>query len=88
MSEINRKPASQQLREVAVAELEGKLIPINEYKPSSSEYGESHKNAVSDGDEKGKGEAMTIGSKTDIQSRTKLIVMNQFNENNEYSYPE
>lgn len=88
MTDTNRIPASQQLRNVAKNELEGKLIPINEYKPISSEYSESHKNAISDGDEKGKGELNTIGNKTDIESRTKLTVMNQYNEDKQYTYPE
>jgi hypothetical protein len=67
-----RIPASEQLRKVALDEREGKLLPINEYKPLSSEYGATHKNALSDGDEKGKGETGTIGNKTDIITRNKL----------------
>ena len=43
-----RTPASEQLRKVALEERERKLIPINEYKPVSSEYGANHKNALSD----------------------------------------
>ena len=35
MANSVRIPASEQLRTVAVAEREGKLIPINEYKPTS-----------------------------------------------------
>lgn len=88
MSETNRIPASEQLRTVAKAEREGKLIPTNEYKPDSFEYGATNPNALSDGDEKGKGATTTIGGKTDIQERTKLIVVNQYAESKPYTSPE
>jgi hypothetical protein len=83
-----RIPASEQLRKVAIDEREGKLIPINEYKPVSSEYGANHKNALSDGDEKGKGETGTIGNKTDIITRNTLKNVNQYTDSNPYKSPE
>lgn len=88
MAEPNRIPASEQLRKVATEVRDGKLIPINEYKPTSSEYGATHPNALSDGDNKGKGETETIGNQTDIVERTKLTVINQFSENKQYTTPE
>jgi hypothetical protein len=83
-----RIPASEQLRKVALDEREGKLLPINEYKPVSSEYGANHKNALSDGDEKGKGETNTIGNKTDITTRNILKNVNQYTDANPYKSPE
>jgi hypothetical protein len=83
-----RIPASEQLRKVALDEREGKLLPINEYQPLSSEYGATHKNALSDGDEKGKGETGTIGNKTDIITRTTLKNVNQYTDSNPYKSPE
>lgn len=88
MADSVRIPASEQLRSVAITEREGKLIPINEYKPDSSEYSATHPNALSDGDEKGKGETLTVGSKTDILTRTSLKVINQFSDTKPYTSPE
>jgi hypothetical protein len=88
MADAVRIPASEQLRTVAVAEREGKLIPINEYKPTSFEYGASNPNALSDGDEKGKGELTTIGSRTDIITRNSLFGVNQYTEAAQYTSPE
>lgn len=86
--DVVRIPASDQLRKVAVEEREGKLFPINEYKPDASEYSAGHPNALSDGDEKGKGETTTIGSKTDITTRNILKGINQFNSTKPYTSPE
>lgn len=88
MADAVRIPASEQLRKVAVDEREGKLFPINEYKPVSSEYSAGHPNALSDGDEKGKGETQTIGNKTDILTRSALKGVNQFTDSNPYTSPE
>lgn len=88
MANTVRIPASEQLRKVATEERDGKLVPINEYKPEASEYGAGHPNALSNGDEKGKGETQTIGSKTDIITRSVLNNINQFNENKPYTSPE
>jgi hypothetical protein len=88
MADAVRIPASEQLRKVAVDEREGKLFPINEYKPVSSEYNSGHPNALSDGDEKGKGETQTIGNKTDILTRSALKGVNQFTDSSPYTSPE
>jgi hypothetical protein len=88
MADTVRIPASEQLRKVAVDEREGKLFPINEYKPTSSEYGAGHPNALSDGDEKGKGETQTIGGKTDILTRSVLKAVNQYSDSAPYTSPE
>lgn len=78
---ILKVPASEQLRQVAFQEREGKLIPINEYKPNSFEYSATNPNAISDGDEKGKGD---IGNRTDVEERSKLVAVNNYKENNTY----
>lgn len=78
---ILKVPASEQLRQVANQERDGKLIPINEYKPNSFEYSATNPNAISDGDEKGKGD---IGNKTDVEERSKLLAVNNYKENNTY----
>ena len=56
----------------------------NEYS-KNNEYGPSHPNALSNGDEKGKGEYNgQIGNATDIAMRARLTGMNKYNRNNEY----
>jgi hypothetical protein len=78
---ILKVPASTQLRDVATQELYGKLIPVNEYKPNSFEYSATNKNAISDGDEKGKGD---IGNATDVAERSKLVAINDYKDTNTY----
>ena len=56
----------------------------NEYKSLKS-YGTSHPNALSDGDELGKGENNgKIGSLTDINTRVDGVNRNFFSENKTY----
>ena len=53
---------------------------------TSNEYSDNNKNALSDGDEKGKGENNgSIGSSVDIQNRIANTVKNKFSPSNEYS---
>lgn len=50
-------------------------------------YDSQNPNALSDGDEKGKGEKNgSIGSKTDIATRNKEMGMNQYNGGKPYGY--
>lgn len=61
-------------------------VARNEYN-YTDEYGVNNKNALSDGDEKGKGQMGddgTIGSVTDINTRIANIVKNNYNKNNGY----
>lgn len=61
-----------------------KQLKRNSYS-NNAPYGPSHKNALSDGDEKGKGEKNgSIGSKTDIYMRSKLLATNKFSPNKPY----
>jgi hypothetical protein len=49
-------------------------------------YNASHSNALSNGDDKGKGEMNgDAGSATDIKTREKLVAKNKFNRNKEYN---
>jgi hypothetical protein len=83
---ILKIPASEQLRQVASDERDGKLIPVNEYKPDSFEYGATNPNAISDGDAKGKGDLGkgTVGNDTDIAERSKLLAVNNYKDSNTY----
>lgn len=52
-----------------------------------SDYGANHPNALSDGDEKGKGERFgQIGSSVDILERNARVSNNKFNSS--YTYPD
>lgn len=87
MSEPKQITAAEISREVATKEYT-KLTAANEYKPGSEEYSAQHKNALSDGDDKGKGQTNTIGSKIDIAERNKLTTMNLFGPNKPYTNPD
>jgi hypothetical protein len=61
-----------------------KLIAKNSYN-RNDEYTNSHKNALADGDEHGRGEVNgKIGTSVDIEQREKLIAKNKYDGNNEY----
>jgi hypothetical protein len=52
----------------------------------NDEYNQGHPDALSTGDEEGKGENNgQIGGLTDIKTREKLITKNKFNKNREYN---
>ncbi len=66
-----------------------KLTSKNEHSGEPDAYGPSHPNALSDGDQKGKGELNgSIGSKSDIKQRTKLTAANIFSRTKPYTGPE
>lgn len=53
---------------------------------TGSEYNVSHVNALSDGDEHGKGEKSgSIGGITDIKMRKTLLARNMYNSGSEYN---
>ncbi len=60
------------------------LITKNDYSVNS-EYYAGHPDALSTGDEQGKGETNTIGGKTDISKRDALITKNKYNFGKEYN---
>ena len=52
----------------------------------NNEFNGSHPNALSDGDEKGKGDkGGSVGSATDIKMRKDAEARNKFNKNREYN---
>ena len=61
------------------------LTKKNTYSTTKN-YNLAHKNALSDGDENGKGEFNgSIGSKTDIETRESLLAKNKFSKTNPYN---
>jgi hypothetical protein len=75
--------AQDQLTKIAEAQRNA-LLAKNDYN-TSKEYSAVSKDALSDGDEKGKGELNgAIGSATDKIEKTKLVVKNTFTPNNQY----
>lgn len=60
------------------------LLAKNEYS-TNDEYGLTNKNALSDGDDKGKGDVNgSVGSATDIEERKTLLGRNEYAPNFEY----
>jgi hypothetical protein len=75
--------AQDQLTKIAEAQRNA-LLAKNDYN-TSKEYSAVNKDALSDGDEKGKGELNgSIGSATDRAEKTKLVVKNIFTPDKEY----
>lgn len=64
-------------------EFRKKEIARNIY-DNNDQYSGTHPNALSDGDEKGKGETKTIGGKTDIEQRNVQTAKNKYNKNKPY----
>ena len=63
-------------------------LVINRYQSTKNEYSSTNKDAISDGDELGKGENPangSIGSKTDILTRNTEVVINRYGPTNPYS---
>jgi len=72
--------------EVIAEKLRTQEVVINRYSEKNG-YGTTNKNALSDGDELGKGQAGdtgTIGSLTDINTRIQVTSINKYNSENEY----
>lgn len=59
------------------------LLAKNEF-TNNDEYNVGHENALSDGDEHGKGATTTIGSATDIAKRQQLEAKNKYTLNDPY----
>lgn len=53
---------------------------------TGNEYNESNKNALSDGDDKGRGELNnSVGTLTDIKTRNSLLTKNKYKTGSEYN---
>jgi len=67
-----------------------KLIPKNDYK-TTNEYSSTNKDAMSDGDDKGRGTGVFLdtvngGTKLDQLERNSEIVINKYKADNPYPY--
>jgi len=72
------------LEDISVA-FRNKLITKNEF-DNNDQYNVGHADALSTGDELGKGEANgQVGGLTDIKTRENLVAKNKFNKNKEYN---
>jgi len=60
------------------------LLAKSRYRPED-EYAQGHPDALSDGDNRGRGETTSIGTAIDIQTRNKLLAKSKYNKNNEYN---
>ena len=70
--------------ETISAEFREKNLAKNSYS-NNDDYNTSHPNALSDGDNKGKGENNgKVGSSADIQAREKSLTKNRFSPNKPY----
>jgi len=62
-----------------------KAVARNDY-DENDKYEAGHANALSTGDEKGKGEVnQQVGGSTDIKTRETSMARNKFNKNREYN---
>jgi hypothetical protein len=82
------------LTEVATSQRD-MLFPKNIYSPKSEKYGPQHPNAMSDGDEKGRGTSVFLGvrddntgTQTDILTRKDNVKTNSYNSGNGYTTPD
>jgi len=77
----------------AIAEAErGKLFPKNDFSPKSDKYSAVHPDAVSDGDEIGRGTGIfldvynqNVGTSTDVFERKDDIKINKYNSSKPYT---
>ena len=83
MANQDQNDTSSNLSRIS-GEFRNREIARNEYQDGDP-YVTGHDNALSDGDEKGKGETSTIGGKTDIQRRTWAAAKNKYNTNKQYN---
>jgi hypothetical protein len=93
MATTERLDFSQPLNDLGTIGVEQrkKLIPKNDYKPTNS-YSQTNKDALSDGDEFGKGTGVFLdtangGSSTDIIERINEIKINEYQFDKPYTTP-
>lgn len=83
MAKQDQNDTSSNLSRIS-EEFREREIARNEYQDGDP-YVTGHENALSDGDEKGKGETNTIGGRTDIEKRQTSIAKNKYSLNNPYN---
>jgi len=93
MATTERLDFSQPLNDLGTVGVEqrNKLIPKNDYKPTNA-YSQTNKDAISDGDEFGKGTGVFLdtangGSSADILERISEIKINEFQLDKPYTTP-
>lgn len=93
MPETERLDFSQPLNELGLVgqQQRGKLIPKNDYKDVNP-YSATNKDAISDGDEFGKGtgaflDTVNGGSSVDIVERINEIKINEYQKDKPYTTP-
>lgn len=93
MATTERLDFSQPLNELGLIgqDQRSKLIPKNDYKPTN-EYSQTNPDAISDGDEFGKGTGQFLdtangGSSVDIIERVNEIKINEYQVNKPYTTP-
>ena len=69
-----------------IADAERKIELARKSYQEDKPYSATHKNALSDGDEHGKGETTTVGSVTDMTERAKGVAKNTYNQNKPYDH--
>ena len=91
MADPNETTAKK-LTDIAEKERKKNLVKNTYTVNGESLYSAQHPNALSDGDDAGKGNAVFLdvfseqtGSRTDIASRKENIVVNHYNTKNQYS---
>jgi hypothetical protein len=90
---INLSQPDNDLSKIAERE-RSKLIPKNDYKKTAFEYSATNPDALSDGDDLGRGTGVfldryndKIGTATDIEKRRAQIVVNEYQVNKPYTTP-
>ena len=88
---INLEQPSNNLSTIA-DKIRKDLVVRNDYKPSKNEYGVTNPDAISDGDDKGKGTGIFLdvangGSRQDQVERKEDIKINKYNSNRPYYIP-
>ena len=88
---INLEQPSNNLSTIA-DKIRKDLVVRNDYKPSKNEYGVTNPDAISDGDDKGKGTGIFLdsangGSRQDQIERKEDIKINKYNSSKPYQFP-
>ena len=93
MPQSERLDFSQPMNELGMVgeEQRKRLIPKNDYKPTNA-YSATNKDAISDGDEQGKGTGVFLdtangGSSIDVLERINEIKINENQKNKPYTTP-
>lgn len=93
MPEVERLDFSQPANDLtAIADIERKKLTVKNDYLTTNQYSAVNKDAISDGDEYGKGTGIFLdtangGSKTDFSERISEIKLNEYQPNKPYTTP-